>query len=193
MPDTPNSVGVSVHNTRHASHELKGCEHGSLLPPLSLILQSPLTIFRAFLAPVVLCPVKAFPPMPAEWPDLRGKRKVLTVSPLELPFTVGEPNRVGTRTERGETVKGLVLSPLLMGLQPAASVYCTNEGLARSCNKLSLSLLRLPTGDLSSSWAAERSSRMVPEGQGILQLSTEGASPSHQAPPVMKRCPLWRL
>lgn len=122
VPDTPNSIGVSVHNTRHTSHELKGCEHGSLLPPLSLILQSPLTIFRAFLAPVVLCPVKAFPPMPAEWPHLRGKRKVLTVCPLELPFTVGEPNRVGTRTERGETVKGLALSPLLMGLQPAASV-----------------------------------------------------------------------
>lgn len=91
--------------------------------------------------------------MPTKWPDPRGKRKVLTGCPLELPFTVGEPKRVGMRTGRGEAVKALPLSPLLTRLQPAASVYCTYEGLARSPNELSLSLLRLPNGDLSSSSA----------------------------------------
>lgn len=122
--------------------------------------------------------------------------------PLELPLTVDKPKRMRMRTRRGEGKKGLALSPLLTGLP---SLACRNvhsvsgEGLARNPNKLGPLLPILLVRTLppqSRKWLqGQRSSTAgcCQRVKGFLELSTEGASPSHQGPPGVKSCLLLEV
>ena len=122
--------------------------------------------------------------------------------PLELPLRVDKPKRMRMRTRTGEGKKGLALSPLLTGLP---SLACRNvhsvsdEGLARNPNKLGPLLPILLVRTLppqGRKWLqGQRSSTAgcCQRVTGFLELSTEGASPSHHGPPGVKSCLLLEV